>query len=145
LKRGVLRRREVTVGVAVGEIETKHMCLREVLRNYLMLKTAAENEDWTFEICRIKGCIWYNSEIGVQKGHEGDCEMLTVNFLDLKNCLKKLSKRKMEAVYYNVILDMRQREVAEIMGITMVSIGQYVEAGMKQAAAELWPDVEETD
>ena len=125
------------------EVMDKHRCLREVLRNYLMLKTAAENEDWTISVCRIKGCIWYNPELGVQKGHDGECEMLTVNFLDLQKCLKHLSKRKMEAIFYNVILDMKQRDVAEIMGITTVSIGQYVEAGVIQAAAELWPEVED--
>ena len=106
-----------------------------------MLKTAAENEDRQISVCRIKGCNWRNSELGVQKGHDGECEMLTVNFLDLQKSLKNLSKRKMEAIFYNVILDMKQRDVAEIMEITTVSIGQYVEAGVIQASAELWSDV----
>ena len=123
------------------ELMDKHRCLREVLRNYLMLKTAAENEDRSISVCRIKGCNWRDPELGVRKGHEGECEILTVNFLDLKMCLQHLSKRKMEAIFYNVILDMKQRDVAEIMGITTVSIGQYVEAGVMQAAAELWSEI----
>lgn len=119
----------------------KHRCLREILRNYLMLKDAAENEDWTISVCRVKGCIW-QSPGAASKGHEGECEMLTVNFLDLRNCLNKLSKRKMEAIFYNVILDKKQRDVAAIMEITTVSIGQYVEAGVLQVAAELWPEID---
>lgn len=124
----------------MSEVMDKHRCLREILRNYLMLKDAAENEDWTISVCRIKGCNWMQDG-KVAKGHEGECEMLTVGFLDLRKCLNKLSKRKMEAIFWNVIMDKKQRDVAEIMGITTVSIGQYVEAGVIQVAAELWPDV----
>lgn len=120
------------------EVMEKHRCLREILRNYLTLKDASENEDYTITVCRIKGCIWTNGR--VSKGHDGECEMLTVNFLDLRSCLKRLSKRKMEAVFWNVIMDKKQRDVAEIMGITTVSIGQYVESACTQVAAELWPD-----
>jgi hypothetical protein len=122
----------------VAEVMEKHRCLREILRNYLTLKDASENEGYTISVCRIKGCIWTNGAVG--KGHEGECEMLTVNFLDLSKCLKRLSKRKMEAVFWNVIMDKKQRDVAEIMGITTVSIGQYVESACTQVAAELWPD-----
>lgn len=57
-------------------------------------------------------------------------------FMDLKDALRKLSPRKREAIYYNVILDMKQKDVAEKMGITTVSVGQYVESGFAQIAKE---------
>ena len=55
---------------------------------------------------------------------------------DLQGALKNLSARKREAVYYNVILDKKQKDVADIMGITTVSVGQYVEQAMMQLAEE---------
>jgi DNA-directed RNA polymerase specialized sigma24 family protein len=65
---------------------------------------------------------------------------LDISFLDLKDALEKLSPRKQEAIYYNVILDMKQKDVAEKMGITTVSVGQYVESGFSQIAKEYFPD-----
>lgn len=35
-----------------------------------------------------------------------------------------------------MVQDMKQREVADIMGITTVSVGQYVEAAVMQLAEE---------
>jgi DNA-directed RNA polymerase specialized sigma24 family protein len=69
--------------------------------------------------------------------------LVSVSFTDLERALKSyndemrregtvLSKRKEQAFYLNVIRDMLQRDVAEIMGITTVSVGQYVEQGMMQ-------------
>src|SRR5580704_1705906 len=55
---------------------------------------------------------------------------LTISFLDLQYGLDKLSKRKREAFFYNVILDQRQEDVAKIMGVTTVTVGQYVEAAV---------------
>jgi len=52
----------------------------------------------------------------------------TISFLDLKADLSQLSKRKKEAFFYNVILDKKQEDVAKIMGVTTVTVGQYVEA-----------------
>ena len=46
----------------------------------------------------------------------------------------KLSRRKKEAIFWNVIQDEKQKDVAERMGITTVSVGQYVEAGFKQVS-----------
>lgn len=59
---------------------------------------------------------------------------VTLSFWDLRDGLKKLSKRKREAVFYNVILDWKQKDVAKRMGITTVSVGQYVEQAMIQLA-----------
>ena len=92
--------------------DNRHRILREVLRNYL-----------TFE----SYCQQYGTFMIEHKGIE-------LSFLDLQNCLKKLSPRKREAVKYNVIFDMKQKDVAAIMGITTVSVGQYVDQGCTQLA-----------
>lgn len=119
--------------------EPLHRVLREVLRNYTSLKASAEGEAYSLTICRVRGCIWTDGSTA-SKGHDGPCKLLDIHFLDLQKCLKGLSKRKREAVFYNVILDMKQKDVAEVMGITTVSVGQYVDQAMIQVAKELWPE-----
>lgn len=99
-------------------MDAKHRILREVLRNFTVFEA-------------------YCSQHGVYEiSHKG----IDINFLDLQNCLNRLSKRKKEAVAYNVIRDMKQKDVAAVMGITTVSVGQYVEQAMLQVAKELWPE-----
>ncbi|MEM3008315.1 MAG: sigma factor-like helix-turn-helix DNA-binding protein [Nitrososphaerales archaeon] len=94
----------------------KHRILREVFRHYLTFEALCEQTGrWEIE-------------------HKG----IRINFLDLQGALKKLSKRKKEAVLYNVILDKKQKDVAKIMGITTVSVGQYVDQAMLQISKELW-------
>lgn len=61
---------------------------------------------------------------------------LKLSYWDLRDSLNKLSPRKREAVFYNVILDWKQKDVAERMGITTVSVGQYVDNAMLQLAEE---------
>lgn len=88
--------------------------LREVLRNYLSFQD-------------------YVSATGQSViEHKG----IEISFYDLQNCLNRLSLRKKEAIYYNVIRDMLQRDVAEIMGISTVSVGQYVDLGIQQIAED---------
>lgn len=95
---------------------SQHRLLREILRHYL-----------TFEAyCQQSG--QYVIE------HKG----MIISFLDLQGCLKNLSPRKSEAVFYNVILDWKQKDVAERMGITTVSVGQYVDHAMVQVSEEYW-------
>jgi DNA-directed RNA polymerase specialized sigma24 family protein len=65
-----------------------------------------------------------------------DYRGLTISFLDLKKGVDKLAGRKKEAFHLNVIRDMKQKEVAEIMGITTVSVGQYVDAACRQLSEE---------
>jgi DNA-directed RNA polymerase specialized sigma24 family protein len=67
---------------------------------------------------------------------------ITISLWDLQDGLKDLAPRKREAVFYNVILDKRQKDVAEIMGITTVSVGQYVESAMIQLAAKYFTEDE---
>lgn len=63
---------------------------------------------------------------------------ISISFYDLKDGIKPqseggpLSERKRQAVLLNVVRDMKQQDVAEIMGITTVSVGQYVEQAMLQ-------------
>lgn len=62
---------------------------------------------------------------------------ITLSFWDLHDSLRRLSARKREAVFYNVILDWKQKDVAERMRISTVSVGQYVQAAMEQLAVAL--------
>jgi DNA-directed RNA polymerase specialized sigma24 family protein len=111
-------------------MDAKHRILREVLRNYTVFESlCARNDDSDARL----------SADQYEISHKG----ITINFLDLENCLKNLSKRKKEAVFYNVILDMKQKDVAEVMKITTVSVGQYVEQAMLQVVKELWPEEDE--
>jgi len=116
----------------------RHRVLREVLRNYTVYETlCATNADRDpgTGMGRISSDMW-------EIDHDG----MVINFLDLKGCLKDLSPRKREAVFYHVILDWKQKDVATQMGITTVSVGQYVEQGMLQIAKKLWPEeYEETE
>lgn len=66
-----------------------------------------------------------------------------LSLLDLQYGLDKLSPRKREAVYLNVIRDMKQKDAAAIMGITTVSVGQYVEQAMIQLAERYFADMDE--
>jgi DNA-directed RNA polymerase specialized sigma24 family protein len=54
------------------------------------------------------------------------------NFWDLHRGLKDLAPRKREALFYNVIMDLKQKDVAKKMGITTVTVGQYVEHAFRQ-------------
>ncbi len=96
----------------------RHRVLREVIRNYTVWES----------LCSQTG------EYTISHGE------VTLSFLDLQGCLKKLSPRKKEAVFFHVILDWRQRDVAEHMGISMVTVGQYAEQACLQIAKQIWPD-----
>src|SRR3954465_11110883 len=99
----------------------RHRVLREILRNYL-----------TFEsLCSQSGVY-----VIEYKG-------LSISFCDLQDCLRQLSPRKKEAVTYNVILDYKQKDVAELMGITTVSVGQYVEAAVLQISKAYFAEEQE--
>jgi DNA-directed RNA polymerase specialized sigma24 family protein len=68
---------------------------------------------------------------------------VTISFWDLHRGIKELSPRKREALFYNVILDEKQRDVADRMGITTVSVGQYVEQAVMQLAEQYFTDEED--
>jgi DNA-directed RNA polymerase specialized sigma24 family protein len=91
-------------------VERRDRVLREALRHYLEFEAF---------------CTQYGKYIVEHKGVE-------ISFIDLQGLLKNLSPRKMQAVWLNVVVDMKQREVAEIMGIRTVTVGQYVESAIAQ-------------
>jgi DNA-directed RNA polymerase specialized sigma24 family protein len=68
-------------------------------------------------------------------------ETVSISFWDLHRGIKELAPRKREALFYNVILDQKQKDVAKRMGITTVSVGQYVEAATKQLAKNHFPEL----
>lgn len=73
---------------------------------------------------------------------------IAISFYDLRDGIKSqayggpLSERKRQAVMLNVVRDMKQRDVADIMNITTVSVGQYVEQAMLQLAELYFSDEE---
>lgn len=112
--------------------DERHKILREAYRHYLEFQqyvTDTGKDIITYAVPKEKGSDEYVK--------------VSISFVDLAEALKVyndglraegtvLSKRKEEAFAYNVIEDMLQRDVAEIMGITTVSVGQYVEQAMLQ-------------
>lgn len=105
----------------------KHRVLREIYRHYTELKT----------FVAAHGCdqlITHTYTVYDDVGKDVGKETITISFWDLQESLSVLSDRKREAVHLNVILDWKQKDVAEKMGITTVSVGQYVEQAMLQLA-----------
>lgn len=113
-------------------LQPRHRVLREIYRHYLEFRQlVAMTGESVFE----HGEFLYDDDgkiIG--KRH------ITISFWDLHNALGKLSERKREAVFYNVILDQKQKDVADIMEITTVSVGQYVEQAMIQLAEKYFAE-----
>lgn len=101
----------------------RHRVLREALRHYTEFRALVMNDE------RAGPSTWDIAHKGIR-----------INFLDLQDCLRELSPRKKEAVFLNVIMDMKQKDVAERMGVTTGSVNQYVEQSMIQIAARLWPE-----
>lgn len=119
-----------------------HRILREVLKHYLEFRDIVTSPEQ-----QATGQAGKNRSVGNSRGTDGvidytysvrredgsiDKISLSISFWDLQGLLQKLSPRKREAVFYNVILDKKQKDVAEIMGITTVSVGQYVDQAMLQ-------------
>lgn len=88
----------------------KEKVLREIYRNYAQFREYVRNTG--------KDILEYNG--------------ITISFFDLDKDIDKLSPRKRQAFLLNIIQDIKQREVAEMMGITTVSVGQYAAAAIKQ-------------
>lgn len=105
----------------------KHRILREIYRHYTELKAFVTAYGGDKLISH--SYIVYDDE-GKAIGKED----IDISFWDLHHSLEVLSDRKREAVHLNVILDWKQKDVAEKMGITTVSVGQYVEQAMLQLA-----------
>jgi DNA-directed RNA polymerase specialized sigma24 family protein len=119
------------------EVTPRHRILREVLRHYTEFKThVSSTGDHVIE----HGYFVYDDE-----GNIKERELVTISFWDLHNGIKDLSPRKREALFYNVILDWKQKDVAERMGITTVSVGQYVEQAVIQLAERYFAETDNDD
>jgi hypothetical protein len=108
------------------EAHKPHRILREVYRNFRQFRefVSATGKDV------IEHAYWVYNEDGTQNRKVA----ITISYSDLLDRLNELSDRKLEAMVYNVIMDMKQKDVAEIMGITTVSVGQYVDTACEQIA-----------
>lgn len=105
----------------------KHRVLREIYRHYTELKAyiTANGGDKV---------ITHTYVVYDDDGKALGKDTIDISFWDLHDSLEVLSDRKREAVHLNVILDWKQKDVAKKMGITTVSVGQYVEQAMLQLA-----------
>jgi DNA-directed RNA polymerase specialized sigma24 family protein len=140
------------------KISTKerHLILREIYRHYLDYKDhyARTGHDILVGGTHDDDCQWWDRLKRVNKkidpsirDKDAPCTCgfsetgpVMISFLELQNSLKNLSKRKKEAVFLNVILDLTQREVAEVMQIKMVTVGQYVKSAMQKIEKEYFAD-----
>jgi len=119
------------------QAEPRHRVLREVYRHYLEFRDYVANHG---ESVIDHGYFIYDED-----GNVVGKETISISFWDLHQGLKELSPRKREAVFLNVILDQKQRDVAEQMGITTVSVGQYVEQAMLQLSERYFAEQDEID
>lgn len=103
-----------------------HRILREVYRNFRQFReyVSATGKDV------VEHAYWIYNEDGTKNRKVS----ITISYSDLLDRLNELSDRKLEAMVFNVIMDMKQKDVAEIMGITTVSVGQYVDTACEQLA-----------
>lgn len=114
-----------------------HRILREVLRHYLEFRDLV-SQDGRSHVIEHGYFIYDESGENVV-----DKRSLKISFWDLHGGLKTLSARKREAVFYNVILDWKQKDVAARMGITTVSVGQYVDHACQQLSKRYFAELYE--
>lgn len=121
------------------------LVLRETYRHYLEFRdlvispsqTSTDRGLINSSVTCDHGVIEYGYHIYDDDDRIKDKVSVTISFWDLHGSLRRLSARKREAVFYNVILDWKQKDVADRMGISTVSVGQYVQAAMEQLATAL--------
>lgn len=113
-----------------------HRILREVYRHYLEFQDhVSRSGDHVLD----HGYFVYEDDGETVK----EKVAVTISFFDLQRGIESLSGRKKEAFFHNVILDKKQRDVAEEMGITTVSVGQYVEQAMLQLSKVYFAETRE--
>jgi DNA-directed RNA polymerase specialized sigma24 family protein len=137
----VPRRKKKYKGLTADQRAT---ILREAYRNYLTFQQFVSDTG--------KDVIEY-----AVPADESSDEWITIllSFTDLKQALKLyqsglsaegtvLSKRKEQAFHLNVICDMKQKDVAKLMNITTVSVGQYVAQACSQLSKYYFKEMEDT-
>lgn len=112
-----------------------HRVLREVLRHFLEYQELVAS---TGNDVIDHGYYIYEDDGEAIK----EKVAVSISFWDLFYGLKELSPRKREAIFWNVIMDKKQKDVAERMGITTVSVGQYVEQACLQLAKRYFAEQE---
>lgn len=100
-----------------------HRVLREIYRHYLEFREYVANGG---------NHVLEHSYLVPDDNGEPRKVTIAISFWDLHRGLKELAPRKREALFFNVILDQKQKDVAKKMGITTVSVGQYVEHAVRQ-------------
>lgn len=113
-----------------------HIVLREILRHYLEFKQHVANTGDHV----IEHSYYIYDDEDPKVGKPVDKRTVSISFWDLHDKLKMLSARKRQAVFYNVILDWKQKDVARVMNITMASVGQYVDQSCKALADEYFKE-----
>lgn len=122
------------------KVEPPHRVLREVLRHYDEFKHFVGSGG---DHVLTHSYLVYDETTAEPK----DKVTISISFWDLHDALRPqseggiLSDRKRQAVWLNVIEDLKQKDVAEIMGITTVSVGQYVEHAMEQLSRKYFPEL----
>jgi DNA-directed RNA polymerase specialized sigma24 family protein len=96
----------------------KLLALREALRHYPELRQLMESEG----------------------KHVIEARGIEISLWDLRRGIDALSPRKRQALELNVTRDLKQRDVARIMGISVPTVGQYVLAAIEQLARDYFAD-----
>jgi DNA-directed RNA polymerase specialized sigma24 family protein len=96
----------------------KLLALREALRHYPELRQLMESEG----------------------KHVIEAHGIQISLWDLRRGIDALSPRKRQALELNVTRDLKQRDVARIMGISVPTVGQYVLAAIEQLARDYFAD-----
>lgn len=114
-----------------------HIILREILRHYTEFRA---------HVSATGNFVLDHAYHIYQKDKETPRGKVSVSFSfwDLQQGISELSPRKKEALWYNVICDWKQKDVAERMGITTVSVGQYVDQACLQLAERYFGDDKQT-
>lgn len=126
-----------------------HRILREVYRHYYEFEeyvahTGNHVIDYAYPLYEEVVTVDDDGNETVEPGDLIERVPISISFYDLREAIEDpnvLSERKRQAVLLNVIRDLKQKDVAEMMGITTVSVGQYVEQAMLQLAEDQFSEI----
>ena len=124
----------------VTEKIPRHKIIRELLRHYLefrelVLGYGAQEEGADGRKHVLEHSYWIYNEDGTKK----EKDTVSLSFWDLQEGINEISPRKREALFLHVIMDMKQKDAADIMGITPIVCGQYSIAAAQQLAKKYFP------